>query len=69
MRDSKPWWPVYAAIVGMAAIIFFSGKYADMLLATQQTAHVAPVPGPENKLKNSLGIRVVQQDQKPHHSQ
>ena len=51
MRDSKPWWPVYAAIVGMAAFIFFAGKYADALLTSQQTAHLAPIPHPENRLR------------------
>jgi hypothetical protein len=69
VRNSNPWWPVYVAIAGMAGTIFFAGKYADALLATQQTAHVAPAPGPENQLKESVRIRVVQQYQKPHRSQ
>ena len=42
MRDFKPWWPVYLAIVGMALFIFFAGKYAEGLLSQSQTAHVAP---------------------------
>jgi hypothetical protein len=41
VRDPKPWWPVYVAIIGMALFIFFAGKYAEELLANSQTAHAA----------------------------